>query len=138
MTRQEILEFANKNPICFLATCENNKPFVRAVMLYCADENGLLFSTWRQKDLYRQITINPLMEVCFYDSRQGKQLRVRGLLEQVNDDHLKKVILTKFRFLKVQANRSGLESMAVFKLSHGEATAWSLAEAFEEKHYFPF
>jgi len=138
MTRQEILDFVNNNPICFLATAEGNKPFVRAVMLHSANEDGLTMSTWKQKDLYQQIFSNPNVELCFYDSRQGKQLRIHGQIELINEDNLKKEILKRFKFLQFQADRVGIDSMVVFRLAQGQATTWSLSTAFEEKKYFTF
>ncbi len=40
MTRKEILEFINKNPVCFLATQDSEQPRVRGMMVVKADEKG--------------------------------------------------------------------------------------------------
>ena len=53
MNRQEILEFAAKNPVFALATTEGGAARVRMMMLCSADENGLIFSTGTDKDVHK-------------------------------------------------------------------------------------
>ncbi|MBE6072392.1 MAG: pyridoxamine 5'-phosphate oxidase family protein [Clostridium butyricum] len=65
MTKQEILESINKNPVFYLATIDGDKPKVRGMLLYKADDNGILFHTGASKDLYSQILKNPNAELCF-------------------------------------------------------------------------
>ena len=68
MNRNEMLQFMNANPVCCLATVENGQPRVRGMLMYRADEQGILFHTASFKDLYRQVQENPLVEVCFHQS----------------------------------------------------------------------
>ena len=138
MQRSEIIEFAKNNPICFLSTSADNEPFVRGLMLYKADEDGLIFSTFKQKDLYKQLQKNNRVEVCFYNADQGKQLRIHGSIEFVDDDDEKKEIIKKFRFLRAQVAKVGLDSFVVLRLAKGMAITWTLATAFDEKIYFDF
>ncbi|MCU0915360.1 MAG: pyridoxamine 5'-phosphate oxidase family protein [Planctomycetes bacterium] len=51
MTREQILEFVNANPLCHLATCEGQQPRVRGMMMYRADAAGLIFHTGHFKAL---------------------------------------------------------------------------------------
>ena len=44
MNKQEILDFITKNPVAYVATAEGNKPYVRPIGTYRADENGIIFS----------------------------------------------------------------------------------------------
>ena len=87
MTKQEILEAINKNPAFFLATIDEDKPRVRGMLLYKADENGILFHTAASKDLYSQILKNPNAELCFNCS--GTQIRISGKLDIIDDNNLK-------------------------------------------------
>lgn len=139
MTREEILKFASANPIFSLATCTQNQPFARMMMMYAADnENGIMFSTWKQKDLYDQLKFNPNVEMCFYNTQQGKQLRIKGRLEILEDLYTKKKIAMKFKFLRPQVEEFGYNSMLVCRLKKGKATYWSLSTAFNEKKYYNF
>ena len=81
MTKSEIFEFINKNPIFFLATQDNEQPRVRAMTLIEADENGILFYAESMKDLNRQLSINSLVELCFYNAGKNKQIRICGKAE---------------------------------------------------------
>ena len=71
MTKSEILALINANPACHLATVEGNAPRVRGILLYRADENGLVFHTGNTKDLHRQLTRNPKVEFCFKTTRRA-------------------------------------------------------------------
>ena len=139
LKRDEILKFISENPIFSLATCSHNQPFARMIMMYTADtENGIVFSTWKQKDLHDQLVFNPNVELCFYNAQQGKQLRIKGRVEILEDEFIKKKIGMKFKFLRPQIEKIGYESMMVCRLKKGKATFWSLATAFEDKTYFNF
>jgi uncharacterized pyridoxamine 5'-phosphate oxidase family protein len=54
MDKKEILDFISKNPTCFLATVEGNKPHVRAIGTFRADENGIIYAMQSYKDVYKQ------------------------------------------------------------------------------------
>ena len=139
LKREEILNFVSKNPIFSLATCTHNQPFARMIIMFKADiENGIIFSTWKQKDLYNQLMFNPNVELCFYNNQQGKQVRIKGRVEILEDDYIKKQIGMKFKFLRPQIEKYGYDSMMVCRLKKGKATFWSLATAFEDKSYFNF
>ena len=59
MTKDQIFELMNSNLAFYLATVENGEPRVRGMMLYKADETGIIFHTGAFKDVYRQIIANP-------------------------------------------------------------------------------
>jgi len=42
MTKEDIISFVNADPICYLATVEGDRPHVRAIGMYKADEKGIL------------------------------------------------------------------------------------------------
>lgn len=87
MDKNEIFELISKNPVFFLGTVDNNQPRVRGMLLYKADERGMLSHTSSKKDLYKQILKNPNAELCF--NCNGTQIRITGKLEIINDDNLK-------------------------------------------------
>jgi uncharacterized pyridoxamine 5'-phosphate oxidase family protein len=70
MTKDEVFEFVGANPVYALATTKDNRPFVRMIMLYRADENGIIFTTGENKDMHRQLEENPQVELCFYNAEQ--------------------------------------------------------------------
>jgi pyridoxamine 5'-phosphate oxidase len=135
MTKTEILALINANPACHLATVEGNTPRVRGILLYRADEDGLVFHTGNMKDLYRQLTRNPRVELCFNDFQKGIQVRVSGSVELMEDMALKKEIAAKRDFLKPWVEQWGWDMLVVYRLRSGQATTWTMQTNFDPKTY---
>jgi len=135
MTKSEILALINANPACHLATVEGDAPRVRGVLLYRADDNGLVFHTGNTKDLYRQLTRNPKVEFCFNDYQKGIQVRVSGSVELVEDMALKKEIVAKRDFLKPWVDQRGWDMLLVYRMKKGRATTWTMQTNFDPKTY---
>jgi uncharacterized pyridoxamine 5'-phosphate oxidase family protein len=55
MDKKEILEFLNANRTSHLATVEGGAPRIRAIGIIKADDDGILFQTWKSKDLGKQL-----------------------------------------------------------------------------------
>ena len=45
MTKEELYTMMNQNPAFHLSTVEGNQPHVRGMLLFRADENGIIFHT---------------------------------------------------------------------------------------------
>lgn len=133
MTKEEILEFVTKNPVCSLATIDGNQPRVRTIMLYKADENGIIFCTGRDKAVHKQLQANPAAELCFYNAEQGLQVRIEGTVEMLEDLELKKNIVEAFPFLKPWVESQGYEVMICYRLKNGRAITWTMETNFEPK-----
>jgi pyridoxamine 5'-phosphate oxidase len=134
MDKKEILDFLNANPDCFVATVEGNKPHVRAIGMVKADEDGIIIETGTFKDFYKQMVANPNVELCFYNAKDGIQIRVSGAVEPVDDLELKKEIVVQRPFLKERIAKGGYEAMGVFRLK-GQAYVWSFKTGNEPKKY---
>ena len=135
MTKEDILEFVTKNPVCSLATIDGNQPRVRTIMLYKADENGIIFCTGRDKAVHKQLQANPAAELCFYNAEQGLQVRIEGAVEMLDDLELKKNIVEAFTFLKPWVESQGYEVMICYRLKNGRALTWTMETNFEPKQY---
>ena len=62
MEEQKIYELMNSNLGFYLATMDGDQPRVRGMMLFKADENGIVFHTASTKDVYKQLQKNPKAE----------------------------------------------------------------------------
>ena len=139
MTKEEIFDLLNNNLAFHLATVENGEPRVRGMMLYKADETGIVFHTGDFKDVYKQIIINPKVQMCFNDAATGTQVRVRGMLEEVMDTNLKDEISNHptRAFLKKLRENSTVEdfynSIRVFRMKNGIANIWTFNTNFTPK-----
>jgi pyridoxamine 5'-phosphate oxidase len=137
MNKEEIFEFLNANQVFHLATIEGDRPHVRGMYLYRADENGIVFHTGKVKDLHRQLTQDPHVEMAFNNGKMQDltQVRVSGTVELVEDLELKKEIVTKRPFLKPFVDRAGYDSLAVYRLKNGSAVVWTMKDNLAPKEY---
>ncbi len=124
MDKKEILEFITKNPVAYLATAEGNKPYVRALGTYRADENGIIFSMQSDKDVYKQCMKNPETQICYF--ADGVMVRVSGRMEPVADMELKKEIAEARPFLKPGVEQNGWDYVGVFKVKNAKATVMDM------------
>lgn len=135
-TKEEIIKFVNENPVFHLATVENNKPHVRIVFLYKADERGIIFHTGKFKDLHNQLQLNPNVELCFYNPQSGFQVRIAGLMELDSSEQLFEEIYNHPSRGFLRAMGEGMkEKIAVYRLSKGKACIWTMATNLEPKKY---
>ncbi len=135
MTKEQVFEFIRKNPVFALATAERNQPHVRMMMLYRADENGIIFSTGENKDVHRQLTEHPDVELCFYSADEGKQIRISGVAEVLEDLELKKQLVRDFPFLKEWVDKEGYDVLVIYSLKNAKALAWTMETNFAPKEY---
>jgi uncharacterized pyridoxamine 5'-phosphate oxidase family protein len=135
MTKEEVFEFVGKNPVFGLATADDNKPHVRMMMLYRADENGIIFTTGENKDVHRQLSVNPQVEMCFYSAEEQRQVRIGGSVEVLEDLELKKQVVRDYPFLKEWVDKEGYDVLIVYCLKSGRATVWTMETNFQPKEY---
>jgi len=132
MTKEQILKFLNENPSFSLATSDGTVPHVRILMLHKADETGIYFMVGKFKDVYRQLSLNPSVELCFH--KDNSQVRISGKVEKLDKDlDLKKEILEARPFMKSWIDQVGFKYMAVFRVTNGIATTWSLETELQPK-----
>ena len=144
MQKEQIFEILNKNPVLFLATLDGNEPRVRGMLLYKADENGIVFHTGPHKDVFHQISKQPSVEMCFYDAAQNIQIRVRGVLEKIDDIKYKEEIANHPSRVFMQGWKKNCAAIddfynmfSVFCLKNGKANVWTFESNFTPKEDIP-
>jgi uncharacterized pyridoxamine 5'-phosphate oxidase family protein len=135
MNKEEIFDLVNANPVFHLATVENGRPRVRAMGLFRADEDGLIFQTQEMKDLHKQLTANPDVECCFYSAERGMQIRISGSVEPEEDPELRDEIIAERKFLEPWIGKWGIQMIKVYRLRNGKAAVWTMKTNFEPKTY---
>lgn len=131
MQKQEVYEIINRNPVFSLATIDKGFPRVRGMLLFSADENGIVFHTGATRDVYRQIRENSNAELCFIDNEQMRQVRVSGTLEIVDDTEYKNRIAEhpSRGFVKEMRDNMGhqnfYDSFIVLRMNGGRANIWT-------------
>ena len=150
MTKEELFKMMNEHPVMYVATNErlrvgddtsgmNVQPHVRAILMFKADADGIVFHTGVTKDLYRQLLAEPRSEVCFSCGKY--QVRVEGKFELVEEMALKEEIVNhpSRKFLKPWREQQGDEAffgfLKVFRMQHGKAHVWCMEDNFKPKEY---
>ena len=133
MNKQEIYELMNQNLGFYLATMDDEQPRVRGMMLYRADENGIIFHTASTKDVYKQIMKNPKAELCF--NANGIQVRVTGTLEVMHDKKIREEIFAHPTRKFLQSwKENGIDNLLeVLVMRNCEAVIWTMQSNFEPK-----
>jgi len=127
----EIFSFANQNPSCWLATCENGQPRVRGMLMWFADETGFYFHTAKSKNLRKQFCENPKAEAGFIRNASDpnfEMLRVTGVIEELHDDELEKRLLEERGWLQGNIERAGVDTgISIFRIVNGSAYIWNMS-----------
>ena len=133
MNKEEVLEFLNANRTSHLATMEEGVPRVRAIGILKADEDGILFMTWKSKDLSKQLDENSDVEFCFNNYEERMQVRVRGKVVPVNDATLKKTVLEERPNFQKLVDEG--QELVLYSLKSGLAHIWTFQSNFEPKTF---
>ena len=123
---KEVQEFLKECGVYYLATVDGTKPKVRPFGTAEIFEDKLYIQTGKNKDVFKQITVNPNVELsCFKD---GKWLRVAGNL--VLDDRVeaKKYMLDQNPYLRSMYNELD-DNTAVLYFSNATATFYSFTDS---------
>ena len=136
MSFTDVVDFANRNPVCAFATVEGDQPRVRYFLMWYADEDGFYFHTGTAKHVYRQLRANPKVELCFYnflpaEAGGGTMLRVTGEVEFLDDAALRDCLLEQRPFLKALGDDPA-EYLAILRVGRGEAWFWTMADNLRE------
>ena len=123
---RETLEFLESAGVYYLATCKDNKPYVRpfgTVMLF---ENKLYIQTGKAKNCYKEMKENPFVEISAFIN--GKWIRINGKI--VEDDRVEARIamLDKYPDLRRMYNENDGNTVVLY-LTDATSTIYSFTEA---------
>ncbi len=130
MDISQVIDFANENPISYIATSENNVPHVRGFLMWFADKTGFYFHTGTVKKIYKQLKDNPAIEICqvkFISETESKMLRVNGIVEFIRDETLSKRLLEERPWLSEISKARPETGIAIFRIVKGEAHFWDMS-----------
>ncbi len=137
MEIKQFIAFAKANPVCCLATTDGIQPHVRTVLLFFADETGFYFGTLKNKEMAKQLHLNPKVEVCFYNHptklARSRQMRLRGEVEFVNDPALIHRIHEERKFLDEIAGENLEPYSEIFKVTAGDLHFWTMMDVMKEQ-----
>mgnify|MGYP000902513760 CR=1 FL=1 len=138
MVFKDCCNFANENPVCFLATTDDNHPRVRGMKLLFCNEKGFYFTTGSMKNMYVQLTKNPKTEVCFFSQKEFKTMRVEAKIEFISDMKEKEEIFKQVGWLKNIVGTADNETWTPFRIVSGRAYFWTMQTNLEKPVFIEF
>jgi pyridoxamine 5'-phosphate oxidase len=129
MSFEDCIQFMERNVTCFLATVEGEKPHVRPMTVWLADNSGIYFYTSTVKPLASQLLKNTNVEVAFHQpgisSDPGKVLRIAGSIQTVEHMDIRKKLWDKFPWLNEIGAPADATTIMVFRIPSGWFNFWT-------------
>jgi len=124
---KEVKAFLAKCGIFYLATVEGDQPHVRPFGAVEIINGKLYLMTGKVKDVFKQLTANPKIEICGTQPSGTEWIRITGRL--VNDESIavKEKMLKHYPELKSMYSATD-DNMAVLYIADGEARFFSFTE----------
>ena len=99
---QELSEFLGQCKFSYLATCENNKPYVRPVGFTAIVDNRVVVATSCQKSMFRQMVANPEVDLSATLPDRSHFLRFHGQAKLCEDQKVLDCFVKNFPFFKAK------------------------------------
>lgn len=125
---QEVLKFlGDVNTPFAVATVANGEPKVRFFSFNLPKDDKIYFITSNKKDIFRELSQNPRIEICTLPNQEQEWVRIKG---EVKFDNQAEIIRESFEKLPLLTKAYGGEDskdIAMFYLDHMEAYKYGMA-----------
>ena len=123
---KEVYEFLKKAVVFYIATMDGDKPRVRPFGALNIYEDRLYLQTGKIKDVSKQISVNPNVEICAF--KDGTWIRIEATLVEDNSYNAKKSMLDANPELKAMYSAED-ENTEVLYFTNAKATFYSFTSA---------
>ena len=118
----KVADFLEKSGPYFFATADKDQPRVRPIGIFLKHNNRIYFHIGKQKDSYRQILVNPNVElVSIAKEKDGGWIRITGRAVPDNNPELDKAVFEKAPYLQKMYNEETGFSLGHFYIQNGTA-----------------
>ena len=118
----KVADFLEKSGPYFFATADKDQPRVRPIGIFLKHNNRIYFHIGKQKDSYRQILVNPNVElVSIAKEKDGGWIRITGRAVPDNSEELDKAVFEKAPYLQKMYNEETGFSLGHFYIQNGTA-----------------
>jgi uncharacterized pyridoxamine 5'-phosphate oxidase family protein len=124
----EILKFITDAKVFYLATVEGDKPRVRPFGFAMEHEGKIYFCTSNEKNVYKQLAINPYFEICTM-SDKGEWIRLQGKAVFDSSIEAKTKVFEVMPSLAKMYKTPENPTLEVFYVEEGTATLYSFSDA---------
>jgi len=126
----KIIEFVTQNPVCTLATVENDQPHVRGFLSNII-EHKIYFTTSTHKRVGRELFQNQKVELCYLNADSSVMLRITAKVVFEKSLEMKQKLIDEKPYLK--GFSADDETFLLFTLENAKARFWKLADNMKEE-----
>lgn len=120
----QVVNFISEAGIFYIATVDGNEPKVRPFGLVIEHESKIYFCTSNQKNVYKQLKVNPNFEIST-TAKDRRWIRLKGKAVFDNNMTVKAKAFEIMPHLKDIYNSLDNPIFEVFYVSEGEAAIYS-------------
>ena len=125
-----VYEFIKANPVFHIATVDGDKARVRPFGFMMKRNNRLYFCTNKNKEVYKQLTQNPNIEISVMGSDGSSWLRVKGTIAfDESRDAKVQAFEESPNLLRIYPKGADDEVFVTFYFTNAEARLFSLTAA---------
>ena len=125
-----VYEFIKANPVFHIATVDGDKPRVRPFGFMMKRDNRLYFCTNKNKEVYKQLTQNPNIEISVMGSDGSSWLRVKGTIAfDESRDAKVQAFEESANLLRIYPKGADDEVFVTFYFAEAVATVFSFTAA---------
>jgi uncharacterized pyridoxamine 5'-phosphate oxidase family protein len=119
---ENILAFIKEQKITYLATIDGDQARVRPMNGLSEIDGKLTWCTNNQKDMFKQVVMNPKVEVCMFSA--GKTVRISGRCVPTKDEAIKaKYLELQPSVAKLYGGKEDTLEVLVFETAQAIITA---------------
>lgn len=114
---KEICRFIRECGYFFLATSIESEPHLRPMGMIYADDEALYIATDKRKNVYRELTGNPMVELASYSLSSRKWTRIHGKMTVESSPRIKEEMSEMYPMLKQEYAGEEEVFLVIFKVN---------------------
>lgn len=114
---KEICRFIRECGYFFLATSIESEPHLRPMGMIYADDEALYIATDKRKNVYRELTGNPMAELASYSLSSRKWTRIHGKMTVESSPRIKEEMSEMYPMLKQEYAGEEELFLVIFKVN---------------------
>ena len=114
---KELCRFIRECGYFFLATSIESEPHLRPMGMIYADDEALYIATDKRKNVYRELTGNPMVELASYSLSSRKWTRIHGKIAVESSPRIKEEMSEMYPMLKQEYAGEEELFLVIFKVN---------------------
>lgn len=115
----KVIDFLKNAKVFYSATVDNDQPHVRPIGFVMEYNGKLAFYSDNRKNMYKQLQVNPKMEICAIDEKMNT-LRIKCKAKFITDENSKTAALEAMPMLSKMGYSSSEGPFEIYTIEDAE------------------